>query len=60
MYVVRHTFMAKNLMDARRKCKAREPDEIWISDEWKEGKNLHLAEAIGFHISDYDITEDED
>lgn len=48
MYVIRHTIMAKSLMDARRKSMKREPDEIWISEEWKEGKNNNLASAIGF------------
>lgn len=40
--------MAMSLSDARRQAMQREPDEIWISDDWKEGKNQNLASAIGF------------
>ena len=52
MYIVRHTFMANNLMDARRKVKNREPDEIWISEDWKTGCYKSLEEAIGFGKDD--------
>jgi hypothetical protein len=48
MYVCRTTLMAKSLSDARRQCMKKEPDEIWISEDWKEGKNHNLASAIGF------------
>lgn len=48
MYICRTTLMAKSLSDARRQAMKREPDEIWISEDWKEGKNQNLATAIGF------------
>ena len=48
MYVCRSHIMAKNLSEARRIFMKAEPDEIWISEEWKEGKNNNFASAIGF------------
>jgi len=48
MYVCRTTLMAKSLSDARRQFMKKEPDEIWISEDGKEGKNQNLASAIGF------------
>ena len=35
-------------MEARSKCMKREPDEIWISDDWKEGRVPNMTYAIGF------------
>jgi hypothetical protein len=57
MYVCRTTLMAKSLSEARRQFMKREPDEIWISEDWKEGKNQNFASAIGF---DNGVREDED
>jgi hypothetical protein len=34
-----------------------EPQEIWISEDWKEGKSRELASAIGF---DNGVYEDEE
>ena len=48
MYVCKSTIRARNLSEARRICMKSEPDEIWISEDWKEGKNKELASAIGF------------
>ena len=48
MYVCRSTIKARNLSEARRIFMKAEPDEIWISDDWKEGKNNNFASAIGF------------
>ncbi len=48
MYTVQYHIMAKNVMDARKIAKKTEPDEIWINNEWKNGQNHHLADAIGF------------
>jgi chemotaxis response regulator CheB len=49
MYVVRTYVMAKNAMDARRRVKKMEPDDIYIDTEWKESGARHLADAIGYH-----------
>lgn len=48
MFICRTHIMAKTLSEARREAMKREPDEIWISEDWKEGKNKELASAIGF------------
>ena len=48
MYIVRHTLMASSLKEAVKLSKQREPDEVWISDDWKEGKMARLESAIGF------------
>ena len=40
--------MAKNAKDAIRKDKLAPIDDVFVSDEWKEGKNNNLASAIGF------------
>ena len=48
MYVCRTTVKATSLMEARRKCMQKEPDEIWISDDWKEGRVPNMTYAIGF------------
>ena len=50
MYVARYYLMANSLSDARRQCMKREPDEINISEDWKNGQNPYLAEAIGYHF----------
>jgi hypothetical protein len=49
MYEVRQYVKARNVMEARRISLKREPDEIWINADWKEGKNRQFADAIGFH-----------
>ena len=40
--------MASSLKEAVKLSKQREPDEVWISDDWKEGKYKTLTNAIGF------------
>lgn len=46
MYTVRYHIMAKSLMEARKKAKASDPDEIYLNPEWEQ--KGHLADAIGF------------
>lgn len=48
MYVCRSTVRARNLSEARRISMKQEPDEVWISEDWKAGQNRELASAIGF------------
>ena len=61
MFIVRFNVMAKDLMHARRKVRTMEPDDIYVNQSWVEGKNQHLAEAIGFaHIEEeYEEVPDE-
>jgi len=56
MYIVRSNIKARTLSEARRIAMKTEPQEIWISEDWKEGKNKELAGAIGF---DNGVYEDE-
>ena len=48
LFIVRTYIMAKNAPDALRKFRKQEPDDVYVSDEWKGGKNNQLASAIGF------------
>ena len=60
MFIVRHSIMAKNLTDARRKSMKREPDEIYLCEDWKNGQYRELTAAIGFdaYFPDEDEYED--
>jgi len=60
MYVVRSHIKARTLSEARRIAIKSEPQEIWISEDWKEGKNRELASAIGFEHTESDGEEDEE
>ena len=57
MYVVRKYIKASSLMEVRRLDKKTEPQEIWIDDEWKNGKNQNISFAVGF---DNGINQEED
>ena len=59
MFIVRFNVMAKDLMHARRKVRTMEPDDIYVNQSWVEGKNQHLAEAIGFHEMPDEWEEDD-
>ena len=48
LFIVRSYIKAKNASDALRKFRKQEPDDVYVSDDWKEGKNNQLASAIGF------------
>jgi hypothetical protein len=48
LFIVRSYIKAKNAPDALRKFRKQEPDDVYVSDDWKEGKNNQLASAIGF------------
>jgi hypothetical protein len=50
MYVARSYVRARNPKEARRLLLNKEPDELWISDDWKEGKFKTLESAIGFGV----------
>lgn len=49
---------AKNAQDALRIAKSAKPDDVYVNDDWKEGKIRELADAIGFDISE-DNDDDE-
>lgn len=57
LFIVRTYVRAKNASDAIRKVKGLPPDDVYVADDWKEGKLTQLAEAIGF---DDGITPEED
>ena len=48
MYIVRKYIKANSASDALKKEKKAHVDDIWVDDQWKEGKNNQLAQAIGF------------
>lgn len=48
LYIVQKYIMARNALEADRKSRASKPDEIFVSNDWKEKKNVQLSEAIGF------------
>ncbi len=48
LYIVRSHIKARSLVEALRIARKQDPDEIWISEDWKEGKIKELASAIGF------------
>ena len=52
LFVVRTYVRAKNAQDALRIAKSAKPDDVYVNDDWKEGKIRELADAIGFDISE--------
>lgn len=48
LYVVRTYIKARDASEALRKYKTQKPDDVYVSDDWKESKNNQLASAIGF------------
>ena len=59
LFIVRSYVKAKNAPDALRKFRKQEPDDVYVSDDWKEGKNNQLSTAIGFDngFTDEDVVE---
>ena len=57
LFIVRSYIKAKNASDALRKFRKQEPDDVYVSDDWKEGKNKELSTAIGF---DNGMTDEDD
>ena len=57
LFIVRTYIMARNAPDALRKFRKQEPDDVYVSDDWKEGKNKELSTAIGF---DNGMTDEDD
>ena len=57
LYIVRTYVKARNATHALRQAKKATPDDVYVSDEWKQGQVGHLAEAIGF---DDGVTEEEE
>ena len=50
--------MASNAMDARRRSKKLEPDDIFIDNDWKESGSRQLADAIGYHHLPEEVEDD--
>lgn len=48
MFVLRKYVRARNALEAVKIAKTKEWDEVYISEDWKEGKNKNMATAIGF------------
>lgn len=59
MFVVRKYIMATSAASAIRKDKKTPVHDCWISDEWSNGNQQQLADAIGFHDTDYDVIEED-
>ena len=57
LYVVRTYIFAKDGVEAARKAKKVNPDDVFIDTDWKEGKNNNLADAIGY---EHYVEEEED
>ena len=48
LFILRKYVKAKSVQGAIRLSKNSEWDDVYVSDDWKEGKNNNLASAIGF------------
>jgi hypothetical protein len=48
LYIVRTYVKALNVPDALRKVKNMKPDDVYVSDDWKEGKIERLESCMGF------------
>lgn len=48
LFIVRKYVMAVDAQQAIKLAKDLKPDDVYVSDEWKQGKNAQLASAIGF------------
>lgn len=58
MFIVRKYVKASSISGAIRKEKSVSPHDVYVDETWK---GEHLADAIGFHDTDYDRVEyDED
>lgn len=58
LFILRMYVMARNAREALRIAKTQEFDDVYVSDDWKEGKNNQLAGAIGFEA--YPPSEEEE
>ena len=50
LYIVRFYVRAMNAVEAIKKVKNKNPDDVWVDDEWKKAQNNNLADAIGFEV----------
>jgi hypothetical protein len=57
LYIVRYNVMAEHPEQAIKKIKDKKPVDVYVSEEWKNGQNQQLTDAIGF---DDGITPEED
>ena len=51
LFVVRKYIKAKSILDAIKKEKEVEPDDIWVDDDWKkqnDNEETKLTSAVGF------------
>lgn len=62
LFIIRKYVKAKSAVEAIRKEKKQEPDDVWIDDDWKRqemNKNeTRLEDSIGFVFNEY--KEDDD
>lgn len=59
LFILRTYVKAKNAPDAIRKGRKIQPDDVYVSEDWKEGKIREYADAIGFDDG-MTIIEEED
>jgi hypothetical protein len=50
LFIVRTYVKAKNVSDALRRAKKQIPDDVYVSDDWKEGKLKTFESAMGFRV----------
>lgn len=60
MYVVRKYVKAPSVQSALKKEKTTPVHDCFVSEEWSNRSNQHLAEAIGFHHIEEDDEEYDD
>jgi hypothetical protein len=48
MFIIRKYIIAENATQAIRLDKKTKVDDVFIDNDWKEGKNRQLESAIGF------------
>lgn len=48
LFILRKYVRARNAPEALRRAKKTEFDDVYVSDDWKEGKIKELSSAIGF------------
>ena len=48
LFIVQSYVKARNAPEALRLFRKNAPDDVYVSNDWKEGKNNQLASAIGF------------
>ena len=50
LYIVRKYVMARSAREAIELSRNREPDDVWVDDEWKKDSKNQLSSAIGFEM----------